>query len=162
MNRHVISILVKNYSGVLTRVSGLFARRGYNIDSLSVGRTEDPEFSRITITLIGDSDITYQVMKQLEKLQDVKTIIELDPGSSVFRELILVKVQAEPDKRALITGIADVFRCRVVDMSKDTMTLELTGDEGKTTALLDMMKEFGIKEIVRSGLSGIQRGSNVL
>ena len=160
--RHVISILVKNYSGVLTRVSGLFARRGYNIDSLSVGKTEDDEYSRITITLVGDDDVTYQVMKQLEKLHDVKKIIELDPNDSVFRELILIKVKAEPEKRALINGIVDVFRCRVIDISKDTMTIELTGDEGKTSALLDMVKEFGIKEMVRTGISGLERGSKVI
>lgn len=161
-SKHIISILVKNYSGVLTRISGLFARRGYNIDSLSVGKTEDTEYSRITITLVGDDDVTYQVMRQLEKLHDVKKIVELDPEESVFRELILIKVQVEPEKRTLINGIVDVFRCRVVDISKDTMTIELTGDESKTTALLDMVKEFGIKEMVRTGISGLERGSKVI
>ncbi len=159
MSKHIISILVKNYSGVLTRVSGLFSRRGYNIESLSVGKTEDEKLSRITITLVGDDDITRQVIKQLEKLHDVKKITELDPEKSVFRELVLVKVHADPDKRSLINGIVDVFRCRVVDISKDTMTIELTGDESKVTALIDMMKEFGIKEMVRTGISALERGS---
>ncbi len=159
MRKHIISILVKNNFGVLTRISGLFSRRCFNIDGLSVGKTEDEEFSRITVSLIDNDEITNQMIKQLRKLYDVKSITELDPIKSVFRELVLIKVHAEPDKRSIINGIVDVFRARVIDISKDTMTIELTGDEEKISALIDMMKEFRIEEMVRTGISGIQRGN---
>jgi acetolactate synthase-1/3 small subunit len=160
MNKHVLSVLVKNNSGVLSRVSGLFSRRGYNIDSLSVGKTENPEISRITITLMGDDQVLNQVKKQLNKLHDVQKVVELKADNSVFRELVLIKVQADAEKRAVINEIVEIFRCRVIDVSLDTLTIELTGDESKTSALIGLMQQYGIKELVRTGLAALERGSN--
>lgn len=160
MNKHVLSVLVKNNSGVLSRVSGLFSRRGYNIESLSVGKTENPEISRITITLMGDDNVLSQVKKQLNKLHDVQKVIELKADNSVFRELVLIKVQADAEKRAVINEIVEIFRCRIIDVSVDTLTIELTGDESKTSALIGLMQQYGIKELVRTGLAALERGSN--
>lgn len=160
MNKHILSVLVKNNSGVLSRVSGLFSRRGYNIDSLSVGKTENPEISRITITLMGDDQVLNQVKKQLNKLYDVQKVIELKAENSVVRELVLIKVQAEAEKRAVINEIVEIFRCRIIDVSLDTLTIELTGDESKTSALIGLMQQYGIKELVRTGLAALERGSN--
>lgn len=159
MNKHVLSVLVKNYSGVLSRVTGLFSRRGYNIESLSVGKTENPELSRITISLMGDDYVLNQFKKQLNKLHDVEKVVELRPEDSVFRELILIKVQADAEKRASINEIVEIFRCKVIDVSLDTLTIELTGDESKTSALIGLMQQYGIKEIVRTGLTALERGS---
>jgi acetolactate synthase-1/3 small subunit len=160
VNKHILSVLVKNNSGVLSRVSGLFSRRGYNIDSLSVGKTENPELSRITITLMGDDQVLNQVKKQLNKLYDVQKVIELKAENSVVRELVLIKVQADADKRAVINEIVEIFRCRIIDVSVDTLTIELTGDESKTSALIGLMQQYGIKELVRTGLAALERGSN--
>ena len=160
MNKHILSVLVKNNSGVLSRVSGLFSRRGYNIDSLSVGKTENPELSRITITLMGDDQVLNQVKKQLNKLYDVQKVVELKTENSVVRELVLIKVQADAEKRAVINEIVEIFRCRIIDVSVDTLTIELTGDESKTSALIGLMQQYGIKELVRTGLAALERGSN--
>jgi acetolactate synthase-1/3 small subunit len=160
VNKHILSVLVKNNSGVLSRVSGLFSRRGYNIDSLSVGKTENPELSRITITLMGDDQVLNQVKKQLNKLYDVQKVIELKAENSVVRELVLIKVQADAEKRAVINEIVEIFRCRIIDVSVDTLTIELTGDESKTSALIGLMQQYGIKELVRTGLAALERGSN--
>jgi acetolactate synthase I/III small subunit len=160
VEKHVLSILVKNYSGVLSRVSGLFSRRGYNIDSLSVGKTENPELSRMTITLMGDDHVLDQVKKQLNKLHDVQKVVELNSDSSVFRELVLIKVQADAEKRAVINEIVDIFRCKIIDVSLDTLTIELTGDESKVSALIGLMEQYGIKELVRTGLAALERGSS--
>jgi acetolactate synthase I/III small subunit len=159
MNKHVLSVLVKNYSGVLSRVTGLFSRRGYNIESLSVGKTEDPRLSRITIELMGDDYVLDQFKKQLNKLHDVEKVIELKPEASVYRELVLIKVNASAEKRASINEIVEIFRCKVIDISLDTLTIELTGDESKTSALIGLMQQYGIKEIVRTGLTALERGS---
>jgi acetolactate synthase-1/3 small subunit len=159
MKKHVLSILVKNHPGVLSRVSGLFSRRGYNIESLSVGKTENPEISRITITLMGDEPILNQVKKQLSKLYDVQKIIELNPDNSVFRELVLIKVQADTERRAVINEVVEIFRSRIIDVSLETLTIELTGDESKVSALIGLMEQYGIKEIVRTGLAALERGS---
>ncbi|MNN14014.1 Acetolactate synthase small subunit [compost metagenome] len=158
MDKHVLSVVVKNYSGVLSRVAGLFSRRGYNIDSLTVGRTENPELSRMTITMNGDSDIVEQVKNQLAKLEDVKKVIELDPDSSVYRELVLIKVNADVNQRAAINEIVKIFRCKIIDISMETLTIELTGDESKVAALIKLMDDYGIKEIVRTGLTALERG----
>lgn len=158
MDRHVLSVLVKNSSGVLSRVSGLFMRRGFNIDSLSVGRTENPEISRMTITLMGGEDVLDQFIKQLNKLQEVIKIIELDPESSVYRELVLIKVNADANQRAAINDIVKVFRCKIVDLDTNTLTIELTGDENKISALIKLMEEYGIREMVRTGLAALERG----
>ncbi|MDD7795932.1 MULTISPECIES: acetolactate synthase small subunit [unclassified Clostridium] len=158
MDKHVLSVVVKNYSGVLSRVAGLFSRRGYNIDSLTVGRTENPEFSRMTITMFEDGDTLEQVKKQLGKLEDVKQVVELDQEDAVYRELVLIKVKADATQRAAINEIVRIFRCKVIDISMETLTIELTGDESKVVALIKLMEEYGIKEMVRTGLAALERG----
>lgn len=160
MDRHVLSVLVRNSSGVLTRVSGLFARRGFNIDSLTVGRTENPELSRMTITLNGNEDILEQFTKQLNKLEDVLRVLELKVDDSVYRELVLIKVKANVDERAAINEVVRIFRSKVIDISKDTLTIELTGDDSKINALIKLMEEYEIKELVRTGVCALERGSN--
>jgi len=158
MDRHVLSVLVKNSSGVLTRVAGLFARRGFNIDSLTVGRTENIEISRMTIALMGDEDILEQVIKQLNKLEDVQRVVELHPEQSVYRELVLIKVKATAENRAAINEVVKIFRSKIIDVSVNAVTIELTGDESKISALIKLMQEYGIQELVRTGLSGLERG----
>lgn len=157
--RHVLSVLVKNSSGVLSRVSGLFSRRGYNIDSLTVGRTEDEKISRMTIAIVGDNDTLEQVKKQLDKLEDVIKVIDLKSGNSVYRELVLIKVKADAEKRAAINEIVTIFRSKIIDVSVDTLTIELTGDESKITALIKLMEEYGIQELVRTGVTALERGN---
>ncbi|NLB78693.1 MAG: acetolactate synthase small subunit [Bacteroidales bacterium] len=159
MNRHVLSVLVENQSGVLSRVSGLFSRRGYNIDSLSVGETEDPKISRMTIVLRGDDYILEQIKKQLNKLIDVIKIVELDTHQSVFRELAMIKVNTTMETRASVIEIVSIFRANIVDVSNETLTVEMTGDESKIEAFISLMDKYGIAEIVRTGLTAIERGS---
>jgi len=159
MNRHVLSVLVENQSGVLSRVSGLFSRRGYNIDSLSVGETEDPKVSRMTIVVRGDDYILEQIKKQLNKLIDVIKIVELDPQQSVFRELAMIKVNTTMETRASIIEIVSIFRANIVDVSNETLTVEMTGDESKIEAFISLMNNYGIVEVVRTGLAAIERGS---
>lgn len=160
MERHVLSVLVRNSSGVLTRVSGLFARRGFNIDSLTVGRTENPEISRMTISLNGNEDILEQFIKQLNKLEDVLRVLELKSDNSVYRELVLIKVKANAEERAAINEVVRIFRSKVIDISTDTLTIELTGDDSKINALIKLMEEYEIKELVRTGICALERGSN--
>lgn len=162
MDKHVLSVLVRNSSGVLSRVSGLFSRRGYNIDSLTVGRTEDPEISRMTITLMGDEDVLEQVQKQLNKLEDVLTVEKLNSHESVFRELVLIKVRANAENRAAINETVKIFRSKIIDLSTDTLTIELTGDESKINALINLMEEYGIEELVRTGVTALQRGEKTI
>ena len=157
MERHVLSVLVRNSSGVLTRVSGLFARRGFNIDSLTVGRTENPEISRMTIALNGSEEVLEQFMKQLNKLEDVLRVLRLKPENSVYRELVLIKVKADSEQRAAINEVVRIFR---VDISPETLTIELTGDESKINAHIKLMEEYEIKELVRTGVCALERGSN--
>jgi len=159
MSRHVLSVLVENQSGVLSRVSGLFSRRGYNIDSLSVGETEDPKVSRMTIVVRGDDYILEQIKKQLNKLIDVIKIVELDPQQSVFRELAMIKVNTTMETRASIIEIVSIFRANIVDVSNETLTVEMTGDESKIEAFISLMNNYGIVEVVRTGLTAIERGS---
>lgn len=158
MDKHVISVLVKNSSGVLTRVSGLFARRGFNIDSLTVGRTEDPNFSRMTIALMGNEDVLEQFIKQLNKLEDVLRVVELKPENSVYRELVLIKVNADAEKRSAINEVVKIFRSKIIDISTNTLTIELTGDESKISALVKLVEEYGIKELIRTGVCALERG----
>jgi acetolactate synthase-1/3 small subunit len=158
MNRHILSVLVENHSGVLSRISGLFSRRGYNIDSLSVGETEDPTISRMTIVVRGDDHILEQIKKQLNKLIDVIKVVELEPGQSVFRELALIKVKTTMSTRASIIEIVAIFRANIVDVSEERLTVELTGDEEKINAFINIMKSYGIAEIVRTGLTALERG----
>lgn len=160
--KHVLSVLVRNSSGVLSRVSGLFSRRGYNIDSLTVGRTEDIKISRMTITLKGDYDVLEQVKKQLDKLEDVIKVIEIKSDQSVIRELVLIKVKADAEKRAAINEIVKIFRCKIIDVSVDTLTIELTGDENKINALIKLMEEYGIEELVRTGVTALERGDKTI
>lgn len=160
--KHVVSVLVKNSSGVLSRVSGLFSRRGYNIDSLTVGRTEDVEVSRMTITLNGDKDMLEQVVKQLNKLEDVIRVTQLKENNSVYRELVLIKVKANSDNRAAINEIVKIFRCKIIDVSVNTLTIELTGDGKKISALMKLMEEYGIEELVRTGITALGRGDKTI
>ena len=162
MEKHVLSALVKNSSGVLSRVSGLFSRRGYNIDSLTVGRTEDPSISRMTITLMGDDNVLEQVKKQLNKLEDVVRVIDFKANESVYRELVLIKVKANAENRATINETVKIFRSKIIDLSTDTLTIELTGDEDKISALINLMSEYGIEELVRTGVTALQRGEKTI
>lgn len=162
MEKHVLSALVKNSSGVLSRISGLFSRRGYNIDSLTVGRTEDPSISRMTITLMGDDNTLEQVKKQLNKLEDVIRVVNFKPEDSVYRELVLIKVKANAENRAAINETVKIFRSKIIDLSTDTLTIELTGDENKISALINLMEEYGIEELARTGVTALQRGENTI
>lgn len=162
MDKHVLSVLVKNSSGVLSRVSGLFSRRGYNIDSLTVGRTEDQDISRMTIALKGDEDVLEQVKKQLNKLEDVICVTDLNDNESVYRELVLIKVRANAENRAAINETVKIFRSKIIDLSTNTLTIELTGDEDKVSALISLMEEYGIEELVRTGITALQRGEKTL
>lgn len=160
MERHIISVLVKNSSGVLSRVSGLFSRRGFNIDSITAGKTNDEAFSRMTIVINGSEEVLGQVIKQLNKLQDVIKIIKMKNGQSVYRELVLIKVNASMEQKAAINSIANIFRSKIVDVSRSTVTIELTGDEEKIKALITLLDDFGIKEITRTGLIALERGES--
>ena len=158
MKKMVLSLLVDNTAGVLSRVSGLFSRRGYNIDSLSVGVTENPKFSRMTVAVSGDDRILSQIKKQLLKLEDVISITELKDGESVCRELILVKVKTTLEERQQIISLADVFRAKVVDVSKESVMIEITGNISKVEAFITLLDGFTIEEMVRTGLTGLTRG----
>jgi len=157
--QHTISVLVVNQSGVLSRISGLFSGRGFNIESLNVAETNEPGISRMTIITLGDDKKIEQITKQLNKLIDVIKVIDLTEEHFVDRELILVKMNSEPRVREEILRIVDIFRAKVIDVSPDNYTVEITGDEGKIKGFLDLLKPLGIKEIVRSGRIAISRGS---
>lgn len=158
MKRFVLAILVKNTSGVLSRVTSLFSRRGYNIDSLTVGETLDSAVSRITVTCFGDEQILEQIKNQVLKLVDVIEIIELSGGDSVYRELVLIKVEADGNTRQSVIEITNVFRAHIIDVAPDSLVLEITGDTSKTSAFIEMIKPFGIKELIKTGLTGTTRG----
>lgn len=160
--RHTLSVLVENKAGVLTRVAGLFSRRGFNIESLTVGTTDNPAISRMTIVVEGDEYTLEQVSKQLNKLINVIKVIDLPKDDSVYRELALIKVHADPQKRTGIMQIVDVFRAKVVDVGRESMIVEITGDERKVDALLELLREFGIKEIVRTGRVALARGTKIV
>lgn len=160
MERIVLSLLVDNTSGVLSRVAGLFSRRGYNIESLTVGVTADDRYSRMTVVSIGDEEILDQIEKQLRKLEDVRDIKELKPNRSVYRELILVKVRANASERQAVSAIADIFRATVVDVGRDSLTVMLTGDQSKLDALINLLEDYEILELARTGLTGLSRGSD--
>lgn len=162
MKKYVISVLVENRFGVLSRISGLFSRRGYNIDSLTVGETEDPTISRMTIVTTADKAMQEQIKKQLNKLIDVIKIVELHEETSVYRELALIKVKASKENRAEIVEIANIFRAHVVDVAGESLVIEATGDQGKIGALSKMLEPYGIKEVIRTGLTALQRGDKEL
>lgn len=156
----VLSILVDNTAGVLSRVAGLFSRRGYNIDSLTVGETEHPTISRMTVVASGEDLVLEQITKQLSKLEDVKEIVELERDSSVCRELVLVKVVAGIQERTQLNTIANIFRANVVDVSSEIMMMEMTGTINKIDAFIKLLDGFEIKELVRTGITGLTRGIN--
>jgi len=156
--KHTIAVLVENKFGVLSRVAGLFSARGYNIESLSVGETLDPTVSRMTLVVRGDEFVIEQVMKQLHKLIDVIKVSDLTDDSHVERELVLIRVNAEPQHRAEVLRTADIFRAKVIDVTPLSFTLEATGEEGKLEALIELLRPMGIQEIVRTGKVAIARG----
>jgi len=158
----ILSVLVENHPGVLSRVAGLFSRRGFNIDSLAVGTTENPEISRMTIVVEGDEYIVEQVKKQLNKLVDVIKVSKISSDDSVSRELVLIKVDAEPKNRSEIIQIAEIFRANIVDVSRRSMIIELTGDKDKINAFEELVRPFGIKELVRTGLIAMNRGPKTI
>jgi len=159
--RHTISVIVENKFGVLARVSGLFSSRGYNIDSLTVGETHDPEVSRMTIVVKGDDSILDQVMKQLGKLVDVIEVTDLPQDRSVRRELCLIKVQCKAGKRAEILEIANVFRAKPVHIGHDTLIIQITGTESKVAAFIELMEPYKILELARTGLVAMRRDDNM-
>jgi acetolactate synthase I/III small subunit len=159
MSKHTLSVLVENKPGVLSRITSLFSRRGFNIDSLAVGTTEHPEVSRITIVVTVEDLPLEQVTKQLNKLVNVLKIVELDPAAAVHRELVLVKVRADNDTRSQIVEIVRLFRAKTVDVAPEAVTIEATGSSDKLEAMLRMLEPFGIKELVQSGAIAIGRGS---
>jgi acetolactate synthase-1/3 small subunit len=159
---HIVSALVENRAGTLSRISGLFARRGFNIDSLTVGETEDSLISRMTIAVTGDDTILEQIVKQLEKLVDVISVRELESVSCLRREIMLVKVRADEKNRPSVIQIAGIFRSRVVDVSTATITLEATGGMEKLNGLIMLLSPYGILELARTGMVALERGSRVL
>ncbi|MGH3716525.1 MAG: acetolactate synthase small subunit [Micromonosporaceae bacterium] len=159
MSKHTLSVLVENKPGVLARVAGLFSRRGFNIDSLAVGVTEHPQISRITIVVNVEDSPLEQVTKQLNKLINVLKIVELDPTSSVQRELLLVKVRADLQTRSHVLETVQLFRAKVVDVAADAVTIEATGTADKLAAMLRVLEPFGIKEMVQSGMVALGRGA---
>ena len=156
--QRVFSLLVDNNPGVLSRVSGLFSRRGYSIDSITAGVTADPRFTRITIVSSGDELILSQIEKQVRKLEDIIEIKVLDPDDSVYRELIMVKVRANKTERTEIISVADIFRAKIVDVEKDSLMVELTGNGSKVDAFLELLEGYEILELARTGITGLQRG----
>ena len=159
---YILSVLVEDHPGILTRVAGLFSRRGYNIHSLSVGNTHDDTISRITIVVEGDEHIIEQISKQVSKMMEVLKIKILKAGECVSRELALVKVRSTPKTRGEIMEIVSIFRAKIVDISQNTLTIEMSGSENKLNAFLSMVGPYGIEEISRTGLTAIERGTNTL
>ena len=162
IKKYTIGALVSNRSGVLTRISGLFARRGYNIESLTVCATEDPALSRMTIILKGDEYMLYQMIRQVDKLEDVKKIGCANELDCVYRELMLVKVKAGAAERNQIVQVAEIYKAKVVDLSKDSMVLEITGDPEKLDAFVAVVEPYGILEMQRTGVTVLARGTHTL
>ncbi len=156
--QRVYSLIVNNDPGVLSRISGLFSRRGYSIDSITAGVTADPRFTRITIVGSGDELILAQIEKQVRKLEDVIKIKVLAPEDSVYRELMLVKIRADAAQRAEAISIADIFRAKIVDVEKESLMIELTGNQSKLEAFLNLLDGFEILELARTGITGLKRG----
>ena len=156
--KHTLSVLVENKPGVLARVAGLFARRGFNIDSLAVGTTEKPNISRMTIVVDVEEHSLEQVRKQLHKLINVIEIVDLDPEASVAREMVMVKINVNAENRSEVVEIADIFRGNIVDVSRESITVEVTGNASKLSAFEDLLKPYGIKELVRTGKVALPRG----
>ena len=159
MKQIVLSLLVDNTPGVLSRVAGLFTRRGYNIDSIAAGVTQNPKYTRITVVATGDDIILEQIRKQLLKLEDVVKIMQLEDNNSVCRELVLVKVKADKKEKQEIIAVADIFRAKIVDVGEESMMVELTGNESKLDACTKLLEKFTILELARTGITGLSRGS---
>ena len=158
-DRIVLSLLVDNTAGVLARVAGLFSRRGYNIESLTVGVTADPRYSWMTVISLEDQTALEQIKNQLNKLEDVRDIKELQPDRSVYRELMMVKVRANAADRQSVSAISSIFRATIVDVGKDSLTVMLTGDQSKLDALINLLEDYEILELARTGLTGLERGA---
>jgi acetolactate synthase-1/3 small subunit len=156
--QHTLSVLVENKPGVLTRVTSLFARRGFNIDSLAVGVTEDPTLSRITLVVSAADTPVEQITKQIYKLIDVIKVQDLDPAESIERELVLFKVNAAPERRHEVIEVANVFRAKIVDVGRNSLTIEVTGTADKIDAIEDLLRAYGIKEVARTGRIALGRG----
>jgi len=162
VKQHIVAVLVENRAGTLSRVSGLFSRRGFNIDSLTVGETEDPSISRMTIAVTGEERVLDQIIKQLEKLVDVIAVRGLDSGTCLRREIMLVKTGVDEKNRQAVLEIAGIFRARIVDVSQTTVTIEATGNMEKLNGLLLLLRPYGILELARTGLVALERGANQL
>ncbi len=160
MQKKVFQLLVDNTSGVLSRISGLFSRRGYNIESITAGVTADPNFTRITIVASGDDQILAQIEKQVAKLVDVRDVKELTPQESVYRELALIKVKAMADERQGVISLADIFRAKIIDVSSDALIVEMTGTQEKIEAFIKLLEGYEILEIARTGIAGLFRGTD--
>jgi acetolactate synthase-1/3 small subunit len=156
--KHTIAVIVENKSGVLTRIAGLFSRRAFNIDSLSVGATDNPDYSRMTLTVMGGEEVLEQVIKQLSKLINVIRVSELNPAESVERELAIIKVNADRENRSEIMQVVDIFRAKIIDVSARSMIIEITGDEEKINAIVQLLRQYGIKEMARTGKVSMARG----
>lgn len=159
MKKKVFSILADNTSGVLSRVSGLFSRRGFNIDSFTAGETEDPSISRMTVVARGDDISLDQIEKQLAKLEDVREVKELKDGRAVCRELVLITVGVAPEERPALVSVVDIFRANIVDVEKDSVMIEMTGNQSKVNAFIELLDGYEIKEMVRTGIAGLTRGA---
>ena len=162
MDQYVIGVIVANVSGVLSRVSGMFTRRGFNIDSLTVGETESSGFSRITIAFHGDEDIKERILQQLQKLHDVREVEVLSRTETVVRELLLIKIRNKADSRQDIMTAVEIFRSKIVDYSPTALICELTGETSKIDAFIELLKPYGIMEMCRTGIVAIERGDNCL
>lgn len=160
MHTKVFQLLVDNTSGVLSRISGLFSRRGYNIESITAGKTSDPRYTRITIVASGDDEVLEQIEKQVRKLTDVRSIKELEPQKSVYRELCMIKVEADAETRQKIVSITDIFRAKIVDVDVDSIMVEVTGTQSKIDAFINLVKDYNILEIARTGIAGLVRGKD--
>lgn len=158
MRKKVFQLLVDNTSGVLSRISGLFSRRGYNIESITAGVTADPRFTRITIVASGDDEILAQIEKQVAKLVDVRDVKELKPSDSVYRELALIKVRATANDRQGVISVADIFRANIIDVGPESLIIELTGDQDKIDAFINLLDGYEILELARTGIAGLGRG----
>lgn len=156
--RIVLSLLVDNTAGVLSRVAGLFSRRGYNIESLTVGETFNPKYSRMTVVSTGDEETLIQIENQLRKLEDVKDIKTLKEGQSVYRELMMIKVKANASQRQAISAVVEIFRATIVDVGKESLTVMMTGDKDKLEAIINLLEDYEILELARTGLTGLSRG----
>ena len=158
--RVVFSLLMDNTPGVLSRIAGLFTRRGYNIESITAGVTADPRYTRMTVVSNGDDDVLEQIEKQIRKLEDVKDIKRLPEDKSVYRELMMVKIRANADQRESVHAVVQIFRASIVDVAKSSLTIMLTGDQKKLDALLALLEEYEILELARTGITGLARGAD--